>query len=200
MAILTNRHQHIPFYLYILVVSPLKVVLIVVCWTMLAAPVVAEQAEYVLKAAFIEKFTRFIEWPDSSAMTNSEKPFEFCVIGADPFGDSLEQLAQLTKIKQKPVHIQRLPFPSNVTSCDLVFISSQLVGKVSNVVQQTHAKPILTVGDSRGFSQAGVIINFYVESDKLGFEVNLMAAQEANFAISSRLLKLARIKNQDGTE
>jgi len=51
----------------------------------------------------------------------------------------------------------------------------------------------LTIGDTKGFAQQGVIINFYIKDEKVRFEINVDAAKRANLKISAKLLRLAKI-------
>jgi hypothetical protein len=45
----------------------------------------AQTDEYLLKAGFLERFTRFIEWPGETNIADNTKPFVISVIGENPF-------------------------------------------------------------------------------------------------------------------
>ena len=53
-------------------------------------------------------------------------------------------------------------------------------------------KPVLTVGDSQGFAERGVLINLFEESGYLRFDINMAAVQASPLKFSSRLLRLGR--------
>ena len=53
--------------------------------------------------------------------------------------------------------------------------------------------PVLTVGDGKGFSHAGGIIELFVEGGKMRFAINMDAAERAGLHLSSRLLGLAKV-------
>ena len=59
-------------------------------------PVVQAQhtapTEYQVEAAYLYNFGKFVTWPDKGTM-NDREPFEICVLGDDPFGGKLEQVA-----------------------------------------------------------------------------------------------------------
>jgi len=55
--------------------------------------------EYELKGAYLYKFTQYIDWPKSAP----DEAFVIGVLGKDPFGDILDQIARERKIKGKPV-------------------------------------------------------------------------------------------------
>src|SRR6187549_2491999 len=50
-------------------------------------------AEYDVKAAFLYNFTKFVEWP-SWAFHDDRSTVRLCVLGEDPFGGSLQELAE----------------------------------------------------------------------------------------------------------
>jgi hypothetical protein len=52
---------------------------------------------------------------------------------------------------------------------------------------------VLTVGDGRGFAQAGGIIELYVEAARIRFAINVDAAERSGVRLSSRLLGLAKV-------
>jgi hypothetical protein len=53
--------------------------------------------------------------------------------------------------------------------------------------------PILIIGEWPGFARNGGMINFYLEKEKVRFEVNRQAITTAGLSISSDLLNLSRI-------
>ena len=53
---------------------------------------------------------------------------------------------------------------------------------------------VLTVADTPGFAERGVMINFFItREDKVRFEANLEEAENSGLRLSSQLLKLATI-------
>jgi hypothetical protein len=59
------------------------------------------------------------------------------------------------------------------------------------LIAQTCGRPILTLGDSPGFVQAGGMIGFVVHENNVRLAVNLHAAHRAGFSISAKLLEVA---------
>src|SRR6185312_15850857 len=107
----------------------------------LAAPHLsfAQDFEYKVKAEFLERFTRFIEWPDDSPLNNPDKPFCICVAGKNPFGSYL---------KGKAVEIHQIEqLPEELPKCQILFIAQSEKNKLGDILKLTDGKPILTVGD-----------------------------------------------------
>ena len=168
------------------------VLVIVVGWPL---PCLGQEQEYQIKAVFLEQFTRFIEWPDSSAVSDTSAPFIVAVIGENPFGSILEKTYTKRKIKHKKVEIRTISTPDEIADCHLLFISSSNKKNLPEILSRTRNKPILTVGDTEGFAQEKVLINFYLSGKKVKFEINEKAVHESGLVVSYMLLGLARIVN-----
>jgi hypothetical protein len=149
--------------------------------------------EYRLKAIFLQKFALFIEWPESSTMNDSTTPFILGVYGKNPFGNELKKLYHSQTIKNKSVEIRYIKNVAEVVACHLVFISPISQYELNRILDTTQGKPVLTMSDSEGFAKKGVMINFYINENKLGFEINQAAARKAGLIFNFRLLRLARI-------
>ena len=61
----------------------------------------AQLGEYEIKALFLERFTRFVEWPEDVQNDSSSNHFAFGVIGINPFGSILDEMYSIQKIKEK---------------------------------------------------------------------------------------------------
>ena len=163
---------------------------------LLAAALLAQEVpgatEYEVKAQFLERFTRFIAWPEPALAAEGEEPFVLGVVGRDPFGDELRQLAGRRVAGRHPVEVLRVRQGAEIERCHLLFVSGSESGRLDEVLAATRGRAILTVGDTAGYARRGVIINLFVDGGKVGFEVNERAARESGLELSSRLLKLAR--------
>jgi hypothetical protein len=139
-----------------------------------------------VKAAFLFNFLKFTEWPDTSSAT-------IClgVLGKDPFGDGLEALRGKTA-KGRKVVIARFGRVEDAKDCDVLFIAESERGRLPHVLKSLQGSRTLTVGDQEGFCEAGGMINLVSARNKVGFEINVAAANRARLRISSQLLKLAR--------
>ncbi|MCI0515632.1 YfiR family protein [candidate division KSB1 bacterium] len=149
--------------------------------------------EYKLKAIFFQKFALFVDWPESSSVNDTVTPFILGIYGKNLFGDELIKLYHSQPIKNKTVEIRYLKNVNEITGCHLLYISRINQYDLNRILDLTRDKPILTISDTEGFAKRGVIINFYLNEKKLGFEINQAAALKAGLNINFRLLRLARI-------
>jgi len=157
-----------------------------------AAPLSAQVPEYQLKAEFLERFTRFIEWPADSRVADPATPFVIAIIGRNPFGTHLDSLASGRKIKGKAVVVRQIAGPEQAADCDLLFIAGGEHARLREILARTAGRPILTVGDGDEFARSGVLFNFSDTGDQVAFEISETAVKKSGLSVSSRLLRLAR--------
>jgi hypothetical protein len=149
-------------------------------------------AEYDLKAAFTIRFLHFIEWPEE-AFPGPKTPLIVGVFGSNPFDGALHQNARGQSLRERPIEIRHIRLLREAAHCHVLFISRSAGNHVPEILAALEGKPVLTVGDSDGLAERGVIINMFIEDSKVRFEINQAAALKSKLQISSRLLRLARL-------
>lgn len=173
---------------------------IVVCLlaiSMAAAAQSARTPEYEVKAAFLYNFVKFVEWPPQ-AFPHSSAPFRLCVLGSDPFGDTLSNITEGKSISGRPIINSRLQSVLQAPSCHVLFISLAAPEAQRQALEAVHDLPVLTVGESADFLRLGGMIKFVLEQDRVRFEINLEAAQRHHLKLSSKLLAVARVVDVSG--
>lgn len=146
-------------------------------------------SEYELKAAVLYKLLKFVEWPEG----NRKRPYlTVGILGDDPFGDSLGILQNRT-VGGRPVAVRRSHSIHALKHCDVLFVTRSESERVEGIVRTASSLNMLTVGDAAGFARRGIIINFYLQDQKLRFEINVEAAKRSGLSISSQVLKLGRV-------
>ena len=152
--------------------------------------------EFQVKAAYLYNFGRFVEWPDQNASGKGDG-FEICVLGADPFGSTLDATLARETIAGKSVTAKRIAKPQDVDHCRILFISSSEQDHLKEVLMALDNASVLTVSDIPRFSERGGMIGFILDGDRVRFDVNLASAQDARLTLSSELLKVATNVRKD---
>lgn len=147
-------------------------------------------SEYQLKAAYIYKFTSFVEWP-ASALPHDDSPFVIGILGDNPFNDDLQKTVAGKKILDHPIKVVPLAHLNAATNCHILFISSSEKNRLPEILRTLGQTSVLTVGEMERFTQAGGIINLTREGNKIRFEISDDAAKRAGLKISSKLLSLS---------
>jgi YfiR/HmsC-like len=140
-------------------------------------------------AAFLYNFARFAEWP---ALPPGGS-IVICIVGDDDIAAAVAETVHGQTIGGHGLEVSQPEDSHTWRACHLLYVADRerrqfAVSKVGIV-----ALPVLTVSDSKGFSQAGGVIERYIDDGRLRFAVNVDAAEHAGLRLSSRLLGLAKI-------
>lgn len=157
--------------------------------------VLSQSDEYLMKAIAMEQLSRFIEWPSEAFDSNPSTPFIIAVIGKNPFGKKLEEAYTDHHIKKRTVKIVYIEKIEQLEDCHILFVSSSKKKELSKIVDTLKGTPILTVADTHGYAESGILANFFIEDNKLRFEINEKGMEEAGLNVSFLLIKVAKIVN-----
>jgi hypothetical protein len=147
--------------------------------------------EYDVKAAFLYNFITFTDWP-AEAFSSPDSPYVIGVVGDDPFGRALDEIVNGERIKGRPLVVRRISQVSEARRCHVLFVSSSEARRMVDIIHRLQAEPVLTVSDLPGFATSGGAINF-TTGDRVGLIINPAALRSAKLAVSSKLLRLARL-------
>jgi hypothetical protein len=157
-----------------------------------APPAHGGPSEYEVKAAFLYNFAKFVEWP-ASAFSAPGDALVVGVLGDDPFGDTLDRIAQNKSAQGRRIEVRRFRAVADVEGrCHILFVSPSEERDLPRIFRGLHGAPILTVSDIAGFLDHGGTINLLMEQRRVRFAVNLKAANQAGLKMSSQLLKIAK--------
>jgi hypothetical protein len=146
--------------------------------------------EYALKEVMIFKITTLIEWPEDSKVCSANEPVVISIIGENPFKGQLKKLADsdYRKIKKKQAIVRYIQNPEEIADSDILFISSSERYDISKILKYIQNKPILTIGDTKGYVEKGVMIEFALYSGKMRIKINKKQADKSKIYINSQLL------------
>jgi hypothetical protein len=147
--------------------------------------------EHQLKGEFIERFTRFVQWP-AGALPADDRPLQVCVMGVNAVGDEILRMARVRLFNGRRAEGRRLSARADVSACHLLFLGFQERSRLDDLLPQLVGRPVLTISDAPGFGERGVLINFYRDVTRVRFEINIAAVQQSGLNFRAQLLRLGR--------
>jgi hypothetical protein len=159
----------------------------------------SDSSEYLIKAGFIYNFAKLMQWP-TSAFPQPDSPIVIGILGNDPFGATLDSVLAGKKVDARGFVVKHLKWGADIKSCNILYVSASEAPHLDEILHAVKGLPVLTIGQMPEFARRGGIVNFVIEDDKVRFEVNVEAAKQAEISISSRLLTLAKIIPQTGSD
>jgi hypothetical protein len=152
--------------------------------------------EYQVKAAYLFNFGQFVEWP-AQAWSSPGAPFAICVIGSDPFGTALDDVARGEVLDGHPLQVRRVARPEDVRDCHILFIGRSEAGRIGQTLQALQGRSVLTVTDIEGAESQGAMIVLRNDNQHIRMRINLGAAKAGRLVISSKLLRPAEVVGND---
>jgi len=150
--------------------------------------------EYEIKAAFIHNIAKLVEWPNPPPGANA---LRLCILGKNPFGHAIDILRG-KQVGNLTWEVLPADPKTDLKECRVLFIAASESDDLGSVLDGIKGDATLTIGDTAGYAERGVIVNFYMEQNRVRLEVNVEAAQQAGLRIGSQLLKLAKIVHGTG--
>ena len=150
----------------------------------------SQPSEYQLKAAFVYNFAKFVEWPATSLPPDAS-PFVIGILGENPFGEDLKRTVAGKKISDHPISVVTFSTVNEATNCHVLFISRSETSRLADIFKRLQTAPVLTVGETDQFTEAGGMIGFVTEANKIRFQIKDETAKAAGLKVSSKLLSLA---------
>jgi hypothetical protein len=149
-------------------------------------------SEYQLKAVFLFNFTQFVEWP-AAALPAENAPFVIGVLGADPFGATLDGVVKGETEHGHALAIERYRSIAEIRNCQILFIPASELTHMQEILATLKGRSVLTVTDADDPSLRGVIIGLIRRDNRIRMRIDLQAAKASNLIISSKLLRPAEI-------
>jgi len=115
------------------------------------------------------------------------------VIGNSDIVNSLRRVAEKKFVKNIPIRVAHYQSVDDLRYCHILFISASEKNQLDPILAKLKKRKTLTIGDTPGFCESGVMINFFMQEDRLKFEMNLAKLESAGLKASSQIKKLARI-------
>ncbi|MCP4154953.1 MAG: YfiR family protein [bacterium] len=150
--------------------------------------------DYELKAGFIKVFSAFCQWPEDPFSTKSDNPF---VVGTLKENKTITYFGKRFSKKfirgknVKILHIKSKNY-DQISNCHILFIPKLSLKKLRAAIDAVGDNPVLTISDTKGYEEKGVMINMFKLGTKVRFNVNNTVARKNGIMLSSRMLKLAQ--------
>ncbi len=191
--------------------------LILACLALVARGAMAEpapplDAEKVMKvkAAYLVKFVGYTRWSDESFAT-SDAPIVVDVVGDPKLALLVEKSLKDKKVGGRSIRVEYIAEPGAAVASDvatetmasavrehhLVYLGLSRVGLADDVARLLHERDILTISDAPRFCHAGGMIGFVLKDNRIVFEANANRIKATELRVSSRVLGLATIVEED---
>jgi hypothetical protein len=144
--------------------------------------------EDAVKAAFLYRFTGYVEWPDAAL---SKSHFTIAVLGSGEITRELERLLPGRTIKDLPARVRRIERVRELGDAQMLYVAASRLSDIRAIVSELGTKPVLVVTDHPRGLDAGGAVNFISLDRRVRFEISVPAAMRAQLKVGGELLSVA---------
>jgi hypothetical protein len=166
--------------------------LLAVVWAMSLAVRAADAAESysedAVKAAFLYRFTGYVDWPSQAA---ADPQFTIAVLDADGVASELGRLLQNRQIQNRPAQVRSIKNLRELDGAQMLYIGGSHRDDLRRLISGVAGRPVLVVTNQDGGLDAGSSVNFLLIDQRVRFEISLDAAQGSGLRVASELLAVA---------
>jgi hypothetical protein len=167
----------------------MALMLLAAVWAMSPAARAAESySEDAVKAAFLYRFTGYVDWPAQAA---ADPQFIIAVLDADGVAAELGRLLQNRQIQNRPAQVRSIKNIRELDGAHMLYIGGSHRDDLRRLISSVAGRPVLVVTNADGGLDAGSSVNFLLIDQRVRFEISLDAAQGSGLRVASELLAVA---------
>jgi hypothetical protein len=154
-------------------------------WQADAAETYSEDA---VKAAFLYRFTGYVDWPPQAL---AAPQFTIAVLDADGVVTELQRSLQNRAVQNRPAQVRAIRSIRELDGAQMLYVGASHKDELRHMVAEVAGRPVLVVTNEDGGLEAGSSVNFLLVDQRVRFEISLDAAQSAGLKVASELLAVA---------
>lgn len=147
-----------------------------------------QNLEQQVKAAFLFKFSGYVEWPQD-AFAEPGSPLVIGVAGDDSLAQELGRVVANRTMNGRAVVVRQVRGGDDLAGIQMLFVGRSQIARLAEL--SAHPRPVLTVTDIAKGLEQGSVINFVTAGNRVRFEVSLDAAKRNTLKIGAPLLSVA---------
>jgi hypothetical protein len=158
------------------------------CWAVSpGARAQSAHSEDSVKAAYIYRFTGYVDWPEDAAAAH---PFVIDVYEDPGLAAALKRLLPGHPINKQPAEVHEVSRIQDLGNAQILYIGPGHADFLRAVAAHQSRSMLIVSDDEQGLD-LGSVFNFVTVDNRVRFEVSLTAADRAGVKISSELLSVA---------
>lgn len=149
-----------------------------------------------VKLALIYKISRFVTWPVASS--EADTPFRLCLAERSIFDLAKDRFAG-RQMRERDIDVQLLTDAGDnlAGQCDVLYMSRVKQERVKEFLEHASGQPVLTISDEPEFAESGGMIGLSTRGGKVTISINVGAYESSDLIVSSQLLELAELVNDN---
>lgn len=153
-----------------------------------------------VKTAFVLNIARFVSWPEASYRSRNDS-LKLCLYNSNPMDEAIESIHGV-EVAGHPIEIHPIQNLTTNSPCHILLLAHDELDKYLTDTQLDLNRPLLTIADLTDVNiprnqRHDILVSLIRNGPRIGFEINLGKSRQAGLRMSSELLKLAIIVDDD---
>lgn len=147
----------------------------------------AQDIDYSFHAKYIYHFTKYIDWP----APKKSGDFVIALVGQSPANKAIKDFFAGKKVGTQNVVVKELAASADFAGANIIYLSTSSVSQLSTLAGKAQSAKALLVCEKAGTARKGADISFFIEEEKLKFEIHKSVIENKGLKIAGDLLRLA---------
>ncbi|MCX6074698.1 MAG: YfiR family protein [Campylobacterales bacterium] len=152
-------------------------------------------SEESIKAAYLERFAMFIQWP------KPVESYNICIYNDTSFAKTLQKSYSSRLFNSHPLNVISLSSgtPENETlKCHILYFRDSKPNQNEHYLNTLYKNNVLLISDDDDDTKKGAMIGFYLQNNLLRFVINQRNLEDAHLSVSYKLLNFATVIEPTG--
>lgn len=155
-----------------------------------AASILMALSEEHIKAAYLERFAMFIQWPEPI------QKYNVCIYEDRNFANILEKSRQSELFNNRPLNV--IPLSSGTSTetlgtCHILYYRGSKPNQNSSTLNHLRNKHVLVISDDPDDAKKGGMLSFYLQNNFYRFMINQRNLNNSNLSASYKLLNFGTV-------
>lgn len=149
----------------------------------------AQDIDYSFHAKYIYHFTKYIDWP----VNKKSGEFVIALVGQSSANKAIKDFFNGKKVGSQTVIVKELSSTADFTGTHIIYVATNTANQLAVLSTKANAAKALLVCEKAGTAKKGADISFFIEDEKLKFELHKSVIENKGLKIAGDLLRLALI-------
>ncbi len=148
-----------------------------------------------IKAAYLERFAMFIQWP------HTVEKYNVCVYEDRSFANVLEKSYKSGLFNNRPLNVIPLTAGASAETlgtCHILYYRGSKPNQNIATLNHLQEKNVLVISDDADDVKRGGMLSFYIQNNAYRFVINQRNLQNAELSASYKLLNFATVVDPVG--
>ncbi|MDP3300623.1 MAG: YfiR family protein [Sulfuricurvum sp.] len=148
-----------------------------------------------IKAAYLERFAMFIQWPQPI------EKYNVCIYEDKGFANVLEKSRPSNLFNNRPLNV--IPLSSGTSAetlgtCHILYYRGSKPNQNTAILNHLQNKHVLVISDDADDAKKGGMLSFYLQNNSYRFIINQRNLTNANLSASYKLLNFGTVVDPVG--